>query len=743
MVSRFRSTALLGAVLLACCSPSQAPGPSNHSGPPGSAPVQPSLSPALSPKSVEKYEALKLKVQAAQAVEAPGLLAARKVQHLPQLSYDPKQAAGLNLIQQSPLALSGGELAKLGEHGFVISTRQQFPTFLRGYAAIYQNHLPIYVSADPLLEALHRSYDQVLMKVEDGALVPKLAAMLGGMRTKLSATTLPATPAKDVDLYLAVALGLLNGQTVAPVAGADAAKIAAITESVKSATNSTSFELFGVERLTDLSQFKPRGHYTATPELQQYFHAMMWLGRVDLRLLETQRNGEQVFRRRSYDAMLAINDLMEGSTRANWDHIAKAIDVFVGKSDSMRVPEVAQLVTDLGGSAAASSASDPKIRAAIVAGGYGEQQIANDFQENAIDQPLPLNRSFALFGQAYVVDSDVFSRVVYARVRNRWMPNPLDAAFAALGNDQAVALLAPELATAGYPGALNTARTLIDSHDAAFWDSSFYNLWLKAIRALSPTPDMSQVTTKGMPEVAGTEAWGRRILNTQLGSWAELRHDTLLYAKQSYTDIPACAFPDAYVEPYPEFFAALQTYAEHSAPLVDVARTVSPDFAASVASYFENLRNAATVLRGMAENQRLGTAFTAEQMAFINQAVVVEQESAVCVTIEVPNGWYSKLFFDPATSIVLDPTIADVHTQPADAAGNPVGNVLHVATAYPRLMVTTVDTCNGPRTYAGMAFSYHEQITTNFVRKTDDEWSQEIMTTPPQEVPWVRDLLGQ
>jgi hypothetical protein len=31
-------------------------------------------------------------------------------------------------------------------------------------------------------------------------------------------------------------------------------------------------------------------------------------------------------------------------------------------------------------------------------------------------------------------------------------------------------------------------------------------------------------------------------------------------------------------------------------------------------------------------------------------------------------------------SIEFDPTIADVHTQPTDAAGNPVGHVLHVGT---------------------------------------------------------------
>jgi hypothetical protein len=71
-----------------------------------------------------------------------------------------------------------------------------------------------------------------------------------------------------------------------------------------------------------------------------------------------------------------------------------------------------------------------------------------------------------------------------------------------------------------------------------------------------------------MPAITKTEGWGLRLLNTQLGSWAQLRHDTLLYAKQSYTGIPACEFPDAYVDPYPEFFRALRAYAEKGAELL-------------------------------------------------------------------------------------------------------------------------------------------------------------------------------
>jgi len=53
----------------------------------------------------------------------------------------------------------------------------------------------------------------------------------------------------------------------------------------------------------------------------------------------------------------------------------------------------------------------------------------------------------------------------------------------------------------------------------------------------------------------------QRVLNGQLGSWAELRHNTVLYVKESYTGMPVCEYPDAYVEPNPTFFARVVAFA--------------------------------------------------------------------------------------------------------------------------------------------------------------------------------------
>jgi hypothetical protein len=356
-------------------------------------------------------------------------------------------------------------------------------------------------------------------------------------------------------------------------------------------------------------------------------------------------------------------------------------------------------------------------------------------------RPLPLDRTFLVFGQRYAIDSHVFSNVVYDRVpARRMMPSPFDAAFAAFHNDQAGSMLDAELRAFAYAPNLASMRVLADAHGTEFWDGNLYNLLLSSLRALSPVMSAtSDPASLGMPLVTGTEPWQRRILNTQLASWAELRHDTILYVKQSYTGLPLCEFPDAYVDPYPEFFSAFERFADHAMGHVVPAaqRSKDPQFATSLADYFDRLGKTATMLRQMAESERTGMPFTPEMMTFINQAVTLKP---VCVGA-VADGWYPKLVYGDPTK--YDPTIADVHTQPADEAGNPVGRVLHVGTGNSRLMVVTTNSCTGPRAYAGLVFSYYEKTTENFERLTDERWAAELKAGAPADVPWMNDLFGR
>lgn len=680
-------------------------------------------------------------------VDGDGLAAQYPTSFEPAPTYDTASLQGLSLIQASPLALNDAELSALGEKGFVISDRQTFPSFSYGYQNIYGADLPVYVSADSILDSVHRSYSDILQTLERSVLVPELGTVLDGMRARLASgvgSDLGADAVRDADVYLAVALSLLEGKKATVVVGGDQAAVDTLVGAATEASGWQTPKLFGVTRDEDFSQYEPRGHYAADEQLQGYFRAMMWLGRIDFRILETEPDGSQVFRRRQLEGTLLMNELIDSELLPHFQRIDDTVGAFVGEPDYMVLKQVPDLLAALGADSAAAVAdiADDTIVTAVLSGGFGTQRISSHIMISGLNGggTLPLSASFALMGQRYVVDSHVFSNVVFDRAGRgsvmRMMPSPLDAAFAALGNNQAATLLAPELSKYAYAPDLGSMRVLVDDHPDEFWQKNLYNLWLGSIRELSSPEDPGL-----LPPVAKSEAWGKRLLGAQLASWAELRHDTVLYAKQSYTGGISCEFPDAYVDPYPGFFARIQSYGELGEKLVQTLDLPNEQRTKEMlGKYFQNVATVGGTLREMAEYELSGTALTAEMLAFINQAVVVDQG---CGDPSLAGGWYFQLFFLPDTAPDFDPSITDVHTQPTDEAGNEVGRVLHVGTGMPRLMVTAVDTCSGPRAYAGLASSYFEKTTEHFERLTDEQWAAANRTANPADVSWQADIVSR
>jgi hypothetical protein len=736
-------------LVLGCSGGSAVPG--GPGGPGGSnvQPTDPGAPVSLAPSPTEQMERDQVAAALASVatLDGPGLLGRYPASFAAGLSYDPLTAANLPQLRASNLGLSATEEQALGKNGFVISDRMHFPGFTFGYETIYADDLPVFVSADSILYAVHRSYDSLLQALEMQSMRPQLLSLLTGMRAALGAGTIAGLgdgAARDIDLYLAVPLGLLSGTAPAPVAGASAADIASLMAAATAASGIGYVSLFGQVRAEDFSQFTPRGHYTNSADLGTYFKAMMWLGLIDMRMIETNDDGSQLFHRPQFDAALGLSSLLTNDNQTHWTALAAAISAFVGEADSMQPPEFPALLAALGVSdlAAVPALDDATIAAAIVAGNFGAQRIADQIMVAGVhDQALPLSRSFLLLGQAYVIDSHVFSNVTYDRVppspagRLRMLPDPLDVGFAVFANNQAATLLAPQLDTFAYAPALGAMRVLVDQHGDDFWNKNLYNTWLSSLRALSPVAGGQS----GPFELAATEAWGRRVLNTQLASWAELRHDTVLYVKQSSSTGVLCSFPDALVEPNPDFFAKVGAFATKGQEVLDDLGISGTSFGQNVSTYFTTLATVAATLQGMAESQAAGTPFSDDQLAFINQAVQVEH---ICGGGAYATGWYPQLFYSSSDATDFHPTIADVHTAPTDEAGNTVGNVLHVGTGYARMMVITANSCDGPRAYVGVASSYFEDVTQNLQRLDDPTWTTMLNgTPPPPDVPWTADLI--
>lgn len=622
--------------------------------------------------------------------------------------------------------LSSSEQQLVDKQGFAIIGGSETQSFHVGYTALFEQHQPVYVTADSILYAWHSSYDQILQDVEHAHLIPTLRAMLTELRKRLAASTADAETRGDVDVYLAITQSLLDDKVAQPVAGGELALIDKAVKAAK-AEQPDALKLFGDQKTVDFSMFKPRGHYELYPEMQQYFRAMSWLGRTEVEIAY-KRNGEWTVNRRALRGANLLASLFQGTTRKQWDLIDQTINAFVGPQDSMSIDGLIVGMTSLGNNA---NAPDRDVIAAFTK--LGEQKIRSRFILPG-DEAL----SFLTMGQRFVADSKVLSDVVWGSLPvKRLMPTPLDVAHAVFHNPSAKPLLKGELDTFGEPyrKALEAAATT--KRDPALWEGTLYHGWLDALTRLSPDPK----SDAALPAPLNSDAWARRMMATQLASWAELRHDNLLYAKQSFTAEVSCEYPDAYVDPYPEFYEAMGRLAKRGKATLD-ALGKSPRLDRT-AAYFDQLAATMATLGEIATRQRANEPLRSKDLDFINRMVSINGRDGGCGgPRSEPAGWYADLFYDRGKILSHDPVIADVHTQPDDASGTRVGHVLHVGTRSPRMFVVRLQHDGGKnaQSYRGFVSTYAETITKDFKRYTDSEWleaSKTVESTPAWLAPLI------
>ena len=654
------------------------------------------------------------------------------------------------LFQQinSKYSLTADEKSLLGRHGFVVTERIRPESFGQAFLDIYTSDLPVFISTDAILHAAHMSYDGILMFTEEQVLISKLGDILTRLHGQLPslADRYRSEPRMvpelvDLDLYLAVARRLL-GQSVTPyylsnMASSDdiLAKIAAgqwVEGAAPLFEDST--------RLVDYSQFTPRGHYTKNQTLREYFQAMMWLGRTEFYLAPPQNTlghySLAQIQRQAVAALLVSEAVDLAAASGDLDEIDDILKFFVGESDNVTLSCLKGVLQDVG-LARASDLLDSlqfvNFQASLLTNGWAYQRILSQMLASgsilATDQIKPAS-AFLLLGQRFVIDSYVTGSVVYDKIIyqdvqvRRMLPSTLDVLFA-LGNDASAQLLVPELDQYHYATNLAALRYLIDSYEPGFWRKTLYNGWLQAIRSLNPPRER-----ESLPAFMQTAAWWQEKMNTQLSSWAQLRHDNLLYAKQSYTGIPICSFPHSYVEPVPEFYRRLAdladtagAYFQNALPEVWMAQP-----------YFAHLKQITDTLGIIAEHELSGTPLTAGEASFLGRMMFMS--SGGCAPI--PDGWYPHLYLDVMLSLKEDQVVADVHTSPADEFGGIVGWVLHAGTGPLNMAFVVADVAGaGEVLSVGPVLSYYDYVTSGFKRLTDEEWKAEYAAAIAARPSWV------
>ena len=628
--------------------------------------------------------------------------------------------------------LTGDEISLLEKNGFVVTERLSKHSFGAAFADVYHKDVPVFISTDAILHSIHMAYDAILLSVEEKTLVPELDSLLAAMHMQLPLLAMKyaaypemKTMLRDVDVYLTVPRWLLDG-SASPVFAENLSLVDSLLQFV-SEQKVVTYPLFSsTPRKIDFSQFTPRGHYTQSLELTRYFKAMIWLGRIELYLTSPKswddRQTDADIQRETIDALL-VKELAEaGNTVSGLGVIDDIMKCFVGESDNVTLPDLDSVTNSINLQDAHELLDTTRWREfqdTLLTRPFAFQRILSQLLEKNPMDPARVEpaSAFLLLGQRFIVDSYIMGNVVYDRIgAKRMLPSPLDVLFA-VGNNAAAQLLKPELDAYGYSSNLAALRYLIDSYGEDFWSGSIYNGWLNSIRALNPPSERDT-----LPRFMRTAAWWQEKMNTQLASWAQLRHDNLLYAKQSYTPWIICSYPEGYVEPVPAFYDEVKSFADAAF----MKFRLPPFNATNGASYFHNLRNVADTLGSISRKELSGALLSDAEKGFLHRVLY---DVNMC-GLEY-DGWYTRLFLTPQALMDSGMVVADVHTSPTDDLGGLVGWVLHVGTGPVNMAIVTAELPGGGMTtFVGPVMSYYEHVSTNFKRLTDEEWKTIYALSP-------------
>ncbi len=455
------------------------------------------------------------------------------------------------------------EATKLIEqNGFAVSDKYSYSEFFQIYEANRYESVPNFITADAATHTFHLMFDYVLKDLEQNKLHDILIQLSNGMTEKsyaqykeLKGTSFETAALRNT-AFFSVGSKLLDSNFSVPAEANDLVSQELALIHAQAGINESPVINFGGNSdpfLTDYSQYIVRSHYNQTEQLQAYFKAMMWYGQITFR----SSNADEV-----KSALLQTSALTDANLASLWTNIFEPTNFFVGECDDITYYQYAEALKDLYGTKISSL---PEIT--------NESQFAkalelirkiappriNSIPIHDTQDKEPAITGYRFMGQRFTLDAYIFQNLIDRDVKDRMLPNSLDIP-AAFGSEAARELLSDDLAAyPEYPKQLTMLQSEISKISQDVWTSNLYWSWMYMLLPYTDAPVGS-----GYPTFMKNPAWTQKELNSFQGSWTELKHDTLLYAKAAMAEmggggeeVPEQPDDRGYVEPNPVVFGRL------------------------------------------------------------------------------------------------------------------------------------------------------------------------------------------
>jgi hypothetical protein len=640
------------------------------------------------------------------------------------------------------ITLSDAQRALLAQNGFVVAepVPGQYNEFYQVYESIrYVTEQPVFATTDSVFHVYHLIFDKMLRDLERDSFIATLEEMTRAMNSasleqyqELKGTDLEEPALRNL-AYFVVAGQLLGLPDPVPTEVADL--VTAELSFIESQSGPQISPIWDRDDLPedkrlieDYSQYIPRGHYTRSEALERYFKSMMWYGRMTFRLrddFETQR------------ALLVTRALRNASTPEGrevldlWKNIYEPTVFIVGKADDLSYFEYGALSDQVFG-------QEPSLTA------FADPGMLAIFQEAAKQLPPPqvnsmwvwiwedkteATQGFRVMGQRFTLDAYVFGQMIWRNVGTlndpRGLPKGLDF-MAAMGSDEALSLLQEmgEDQYDNFDSQMTKVRQEIAGLEQDSWTQNLYWNWLYALQPVIEPKDGRY------PAFMQTQAWTRKDLQTALGSWTELKHDTILYAKQVMAEMGGGGPeepPHGYVEPNPEAYARLRALAEMTRSGLMERGLLSDLTSGNLANLIDML----AFMQDVSERELKGETLTDEEywriQYFGGQLEALTLAASDCEEGDIGmcrdlSDKKAALIADVATGLAPDGAVVALE----EAIGQPVPIYVVLPDAPLRMGV-------------GAVFSYYEFPVPVAERLNDEQWQEMVAAgTTPAQPDWVQ-----
>ena len=610
---------------------------------------------------------------------------------------------------------------QLAQDGFAIvpaSHEQLFHVYEQNDYSCF----PSFVTTDLFLQLYHLYFDCMLRELEEHT--------LHGLMTELSLNMYQAMHhqaqnagseeirqlAHHNAVYFAVAYQLLTGKQIAD-ASEQAEAQPEVEKAMASENKPSEFMADYHEVAFAYSLFRPRGHYTRSETLQRYFRGMMWLQSVPFGL----DHAEEV-----KEAVVMAYALRENPTAArNYDKVNQLILFLMGEPDNLSIPQVQAEVQkrDL---MLAELLESPEELASLTSAlkeiGDKQTRIRPKFERTS-------HNKICLMPQRYQPDAEVLQEMVDydSSPTTRATPKGLDF-FAAMGVSAAERVLKEEgQQWKDFNTSLAQMKERMGEID---WQQTIATQWMNTLKVLT------DLDIQNLPYFMDSPEWSLKDLNASLASWAELKHDAILYAKQPFgAECGGGGLPDpvvkGYVEPNTAFWRKAIDLLNNTAQLLNEQKMMTE----KIDQATTRIREEAEFLLACSEKELEGKQLTDEEYDQLKCMGATFENISLDLVREPDQylmGWSDIQGADRKGALV-----ADVYT--ANSDNNPNKSILFEAVGAADEIYVVVEIGGYLYLTRGAVFSYREFTQpVDQQRLTDEEWQQEIETNPRKGVPeWM------